>query len=167
MTLEFQKTLFSKKYELDNMVNEKIGEGLFEKEGYTKYTYFLNMPIIPTIYDIIRENILHKIHNVSPNDITILGYTLPLLRELDCYYRILSRENTKTMFETTEIMYLSALSDNEKWLDALRNELARNNYPQQHKIIRRTKYKNKKIHCPIIVYCRTLRKISREDRKML
>ncbi|WP_300744219.1 ATP-dependent helicase [Helicobacter sp. UBA3407] len=134
LTLEFQKTLFSKKYELDNMVNEKIGEGLFEKEGYTKYTYFLNMPIIPTIYDIIRENILHKIHNVSPNDITILGYTLPLLRELDCYYRILSRENTKTMFETTEIMYLSALSDNEKWLDALRNELARNNYPNNTKL---------------------------------
>lgn len=134
LTLEFQTTLFSKKYELDNMVNEKIGEGLFEKEGYTKYTYFLNMPIIPTIYDIIRENILHKIHNVSPNDITILGYTLPLLRELDCYYRILSRENTKTMFETTEIMYLSALSDNEKWLDALRNELARNNYPNNTKL---------------------------------
>lgn len=63
-----------------------------------------------------------------------LGYTLPLLRELDCYYRILSRENTKTMFETTEIMYLSALSDNEKWLDALRNELARNNYPNNTKL---------------------------------
>lgn len=134
LTLEFQRTLFNEKYELDYFTDEEKSSGLFAKEGTILYTYFLNMPIIPTIYDIIRENILHKIHNISPNDITILGYTLPLLRELDCYYRTLSRENTKTMFETIEIMYLSTLSNNEKWLNALREELIKNNYPKGTKL---------------------------------
>ncbi len=135
LTLEFQKTLFNEKYEIDSFTDEETSSNsLFDKEGYIKYTYFLNIPIIPTIYDIIRENIRHKIHNISPNDITILGYTLPLLREFDCYYRLLSRENTKTMFETTEIIYLSMLPNNEKWLARLKNELIQNNYPKRAKL---------------------------------
>lgn len=82
----------------------------FEKEGYVNYIYLSNAQIVSTLYTIVHENILNRINNVSPNDITILGYTTPLLREFDHYYRLLSREKTKTMFETPEIMYRNQLN---------------------------------------------------------
>ena len=112
MTIAFQRALFNEKYDIDDFL-EQNGIGLFdsfEKEGYVNYIYLSNAQIVSTLYTIVHENILNRINNVSPNDITILGYTTPLLREFDHYYRLLSREKTKTMFETPEIMYRNQLN---------------------------------------------------------
>jgi len=112
LTIAFQRALFNEKYYIDDFL-EQNGIGLFdsfEKEGYVNYTYLSNAQIVSTLYTIVHENILNRINNVSPNDITILGYTTPLLREFDHYYRLLSREKTKTMFETPEIMYRNQLN---------------------------------------------------------
>jgi superfamily I DNA/RNA helicase len=112
LTIAFQRALFNEKYDIDDFL-EQNGIGLFdsfEKEGYVNYIYLSNAQIVSTLYTIVHENILNRINNVSPNDITILGYTTPLLREFDHYYRLLSREKTKTMFETPEIMYRNQLN---------------------------------------------------------
>lgn len=136
LTIAFQKTLFSNKYDIDDF-SEQHEDGLFdsfEKEGYVNYIYLSNSQIVSTLYTIVHENIINKINNVSPNDITILGYTTPLLREFDHYYRLLSREKTKTMFETPEIMYRNQLNfineiDNP-WFDNIYEHLSKQHFPQ-------------------------------------
>lgn len=140
LALEFQKSRFGDKYELDDFNAENDG-GLFadvEKPGFINYIHLSNTQIVSTLYTIIRENILNKVNNVAPNDITVLGYTTPLLREFDHYYRLLSHEKTKTMFEIPEIMYLSRLNYlkpyEEVWYKSLFNQLRERNFPQDEKL---------------------------------
>lgn len=136
LTIAFQRALFKDKYEIDDF-SEQNGVGLFdafEKAGYVNYIYLSNAQIVSTLYTIVHENIINRINDVSPNDITILGYTTPLLREFDHYYRLLSREKTKTMFETPEIMYRNQLnfimeSDNP-WFNNIFKHLAQRHFPQ-------------------------------------
>ena len=140
LAVEFQKVRFGDKYELDDFNDENEG-GLFanmEKPGYVNYIHLSNTQIVSTLYAIIRENILNKVNNVAPNDITILGYTVPFLREFDHYYRLLSHEKTKTMFETPEIMYLSWLNflnpDQEPWYKSLFNQLWKLHFHEDEKL---------------------------------
>lgn len=139
LALEFQKVRFGDKYELDDFSVENEG-GLFaneEKPGFINYIHLSNTQIVSTLYTIIRQNILNKVNNVAPNDITIIGYTTPLLREFDHYYRLLSHEKTKTMFEVPEIMYLSRLNYlkpyEEAWYKSLFNQLWKCNFPKNEK----------------------------------
>lgn len=136
LTLAFQRTLFNGKYDIDDFSEQK-GGGLFdsfEKEGYVNYIYLSNAQIVSTLYTIIHENIINRINDVSPNDITVLGYTTPLLREFDHYYRLLSREKTKTMFETPEIMYRNRLNFIDEaenpWFTNIFKHLSKKNFPQ-------------------------------------
>lgn len=109
----FQKNIFGDKYDVDDF--SENGTYSFmgleeEKEGYVNYMYLQNHQPIKTLYNIIRGNILNKNSNVSPNDITILGYTSDLLRTFDLYYRYASREKTNSMLETVETMYMTHLN---------------------------------------------------------
>lgn len=73
--------------------------------------YLSQTNIVSTIYTIIHENILNNNnYKVSPNDITILGFTINQLKRFEAFYRFASGEKTKTMFETYEIMYLNRLN---------------------------------------------------------
>lgn len=137
LTLAFQQTLFNDKYDIDDF-SEQNGAGLFdalEKDGYVNYIYLSNAQIVSTLYTIVHENIINRINDVSPNDITILGYTTSLLREFDHYYRLRSREKTKTMFETPEIMYrhqLNFISETDNpWFNNIFNHLSKKHYPQK------------------------------------
>lgn len=69
-----------------------------------------NRDRVVALYNIIRGNILNKNSNISPNDITILGYTTKLLRIFDAYYRHASHEKTNSMLETIEVMYMVHLN---------------------------------------------------------
>ncbi len=140
LALAFQKVMFGNKYELDDFEDEN-GNGLFaftQKPGFVDYIYLSNAQLIPALYSIIRDSILNKVNNVAPNDITILGYTVPFLREFDHYYRLLSHEKTKTMFETPEIMYLSWLNflnpDQEPWYKSLFNQLWKLHFHEDEKL---------------------------------
>lgn len=137
LTLAFQQTLFNDKYDIDDF-SEQNGAGLFdalEKDGYVNYIYLSNAQIVSTLYTIVHENIINRINDVSPNDITILGYTTSLLREFDHYYRLRSREKTKTMFETPEIMYRHQLNfineTDNPWFNNIFNHLSKKHYPQK------------------------------------
>ncbi len=114
LAVEYQKNIFKDKYEIDTFnKNENQTELEFERNqlGYVNYMYLPNDKLVPSLYNIIHENILNKYNNeISRNDITILGYTLKQLREFEAYYRYASGEKTKTMFETLEIMYLDKLN---------------------------------------------------------
>lgn len=109
----FQKNVFGDKYDLDdfseNGTNSFFGQEQ-EKEGYINYMYLQEEQPITTLYNIIRGNILNKNASISPNDITILGYTTNLLRTFDLYYRYASRERTNSMLETVETMYMTHLN---------------------------------------------------------
>lgn len=109
----FQKSIFKEKYEADSFAeNGKIdffGQ-MQNKEGYVNYMKLSNEATIPTLYNIIRGNILNKESKTSPNDITILGFRTALLRDFEVYYRYKSREKTNSMLETIETMYMKHLN---------------------------------------------------------
>lgn len=124
LAYSFQRNIFKDKYDIDDFAENGIfklfGQEL-EKEGYINYIYLQGENPVKALYNIIRGNILNKNSTMSPNDITILGYTIPLLRIFDLYYRYSCREKTNTMFETIEAMYMVHL-----------NELGRNNNNQHN-----------------------------------
>lgn len=109
----FQRNIFGEKYDVDDF-SENGTYSFFgqeqDKEGYINYMYLQENKPIVALYNIIRGNILNKNSNISPNDITILGYTTNLLRTFDLYYRYASREKTNSMLETIEIMYMTHLN---------------------------------------------------------
>lgn len=79
----FQQNVFGDKYDTDDF-SENGSYDFFgqqqQKEGYINYMYLQDKNNIASLYTIIRGNILNKAGNISPNDITILGYTTGLLR---------------------------------------------------------------------------------------
>lgn len=109
----YQLNIFQNKYDIDNFdENNKIGPlGLtIDKIGYINYMYLSDTNTIATLYNIIRGNIINKVNDIAPNDITILGYTASQLRLFDCYYRYASRERVNSMLETIEAMYMTHLN---------------------------------------------------------
>lgn len=109
----FQSSIFGDKYDIDDFSENGTWDFFGQeqqKDGYINYMYLSDTNSIVTLYNIIRGNILNKVNNIAPNDITILGYTVNQLRIFDCYYRYASRERTNTMFETIEVMYMTHLN---------------------------------------------------------
>jgi superfamily I DNA/RNA helicase len=140
----FQKNIFGDKYDVDDF-SENGTYSFFgheqEKEGYINYMFLQNEHPITALYNIIRGNILNKNSNVSPNDITILGYTANLLREFDLYYRHASREKTNSMLETVEIMYMTHLnhigknkdnSPHSGWFNNICDHFKKKLFPNRH-----------------------------------
>lgn len=109
----FQNNIFAGKYEADDF--SENGKFTFlgneeEKEGYINYMYLQGQNPVIALYNIIRGNIVNKNADISPNDITVLGYTTNLLRRFDLFYRYSSREKTNSMIETIETMYMTHLN---------------------------------------------------------
>lgn len=138
----FQKDIFGDKYDVDNF-NENGTWNFFgveqQKEGLINYMYLSNTNTITALYNIIRGNILNKANNISPNDITILGYTAKQLRLFDCYYRYASRERTNSMLETIESMYMTHLNffgkekaDSGGWFKNISSHLTKKLYPKKN-----------------------------------
>ena len=129
LAVEYQKNIFRDKYEIDNF-NEKnqSNEIQFERnqQGYINYMFLSNSNSVSTLYTIIHENIVNKNSAISPNDITILGYTINLLKKFEAYYRYMSNEKTKTMFETWEMTYKLGLDRSNTG----KKELDKNNIPE-------------------------------------
>lgn len=140
----FQRGIFKDKYDVDDFSeNDTIGSlGLtIEKEGYINYIYLPEADTITALYNIIRGNILNKANNISPNDITILGYTINELRDFDCYYRYACREKTATMMETIEVMYMTHLNfigkneiENIAWFDNICSHLKKKLFSNRDKL---------------------------------
>ncbi|CDD83143.1 putative uncharacterized protein [Bacteroides sp. CAG:462] len=142
----FQRNIFADKYDIDDF--SENGKYRFfgqeeEKEGYINYMYLQNANPIPALYNIIRGNILNKNKKISPNDITILGYTTNLLRFFDLYYRYSSRERTNSMLETVEIMYMIHLNyigknndnnPNSNWFNNITKHLKKKLFPNRKQL---------------------------------
>ena len=142
----FQKNVFGEKYDVDDF-SENGSYSFFgqeqEKEGYINYMYLQDEQPVTALYNIIRGNILNKNSNISPNDITILGYTTNLLRTFDLYYRYASRERTNSMLETVEVMYMTHLnyigknSDNNPnagWFNNICEHFKKKLFPNRQKL---------------------------------
>lgn len=138
----FQHNIFKDKYDYDSMENGEDNDDFFgqelKKDGYLNYMYIENKCAsnIITLYNIIRGNIENKERNTSSNDITIIGFTITLLRMFDLYYRHSSHESTTTMFETIEYMYFvqQKLHDEKSgpnWFGNIRKELERKLFPNK------------------------------------
>ncbi len=139
----FQRNIFGEKYDVDDF-SENGAYSFFgqeqEKEGYINYMYLQENKPIVALYNIIRGNILNKNSNISPNDITILGYTTNLLRTFDMYYRYASRERTNSMLETIETMYMTHLNyigknkennPHSGWFDSITEHFKKKLFPNR------------------------------------
>lgn len=106
LTIEFQNDFFKDKYEIDNK-NEfyNILEIDFQKDhlGAINYIFLSDVDTVVSLYTIIYQNAINK--GIQPNDITILGNKISLLKKFDAYYRYSSNEKTNSMFETNEMIY--------------------------------------------------------------
>lgn len=113
LAIEFQKNVFRQKYEIDDFNDSKNQTEIqYERnqQGYVNYMFLEDTNVVSSLYTIIHENMLNEENkSISPNDITVLGYTIRQLQRFEAYYRYLSGEHVKTMFETYEIMYLTGL----------------------------------------------------------
>jgi hypothetical protein len=119
LAIHYQKDIFQDKYEIDNF-NEKANNLEFDfgrnQQGSLNYIHLTNTDNVASLYTIIHENAINK--DVPPNDITILGHSISLLKKFDAYYRYSSNEKTNTMFETFEMVYRMGL-----------NYIKQNNHP--------------------------------------
>ncbi len=142
----FQRNIFGEKYDVDDF-SENGTYSFFgqeqDKEGYINYMYLQKNKPIVALYNIIRGNILNKNSNISPNDITILGYTTNLLRTFDLYYRYASREKTNSMLETIEIMYMTHLNyigknkennPHSGWFNSICEQFKKKLFPNREKL---------------------------------
>ncbi len=138
----FQSTIFRDKYDIDDF-SENGTWNFFgqeqQKEGLINYMYLSNTDSVVALYNIIRGNIVNNANKISPNDITILGYTASQLRLFDCYYRYASRERTNSMLETIEAMYMTNLNylgkDMENaggWFKSISGHLSKKLFPKRN-----------------------------------
>lgn len=111
LAILYQKDIFQDKYEIDSF-NKKTEtlELAFERtqQGSINYIYLQDADSVSSLYTIIHENALNK--DIPPNDITILGNSISLLKKFEAFYRYSSNERTNTMFETYEMVYLMGLN---------------------------------------------------------
>lgn len=116
LAVGFQNEYFQDKYDIDTLAAESDQGLLFVRDelqhGSIKYIplFSLQDPII-SLNAIITGNIANKDNrNVHPNDITILGTNINLLKKIDSYYRYIGNGDTATMFETYDLMYIQHLN---------------------------------------------------------
>jgi hypothetical protein len=105
LAINFQKQNFTSKYEIDNF-NELSQQLLdYDNPSTINYIYFEdeNSIDISKLHELIKDYSVKL--NEHPNDITVLGFRISVLREFECYYRYKSKEKTNTMFETQEVWY--------------------------------------------------------------
>ena len=138
----FQSAIFRDKYDIDDF-SENGTWNFFgqeqQKEGLINYMYLSDTDSVVALYNIIRGNIVNNANMISPNDITILGYTASQLRLFDCYYRYASRERTNSMLETIEAMYMTHLNflgkDMENaggWFKSISGHLSKKLFPKRN-----------------------------------
>ena len=105
---------FRGKYEIDEIENDSEEGDLpmkVEKEAFLNYMFFDGKEdSLATLYSIVRGIITDKEKRIAPNDITVLGYRISLLRKFDLFYRHMSREKVNAMLETVESMYMEHLN---------------------------------------------------------
>lgn len=106
LAILYQKEIFRDKYDIDTFNQHDSNleiEFTRNQQGSINYIYLPDADSVSSLYTIIHENAINK--DVPPNDITILGNSIVLLRKFDAFYRYASNERTNTMFETNELVY--------------------------------------------------------------
>lgn len=114
LALGFQQTYFKGKYEIDSTLTYEqdslfMGQNL--QQGYLNYMFLKNENPIQSVFNIIEGNIQNRIHEVSINDITVLGVEFDFLKLFETYYRYKTGRRTTTMFETYEMMFLQGIRE--------------------------------------------------------
>ena len=112
IAVNFQKRLFINKYDIDDYDSQLTIS--FDKPSHINYIYISPENKVDKVFSLIRD-ISQKL-NEHPNDIAALGFTIKLLRNLDCYYRYKTNEKTNAMFETQEVwfkLFLDAFNPDE------------------------------------------------------
>ncbi len=107
LAISFQKEFFTNKYEIDSFNTQT--KFSFEAESHINYLYLPTSSGLDGLYNSINEVSIQL--NEHPNDIAVLGFSIKLLRNLDCYYRYKSNEKTNAMFETQEVWFKLLIND--------------------------------------------------------
>ena len=115
LAVGFQNVFFSDKYDIDTLVSPEDAGSLFTRDELQKGTIrYINLslpdPVI-ALNIIISGNIVNDENkNINPNDITVLGSSIELLKKFDAYYRYKGNLKTASMFETYDLMFIRHLN---------------------------------------------------------
>ena len=115
LAVGFQNVFFSDKYDIDTLVSPEDAGSLFTRDELQKGTIrYINLslpdPVI-ALNTIISGNIVNDENkNINPNDITVLGSSIELLKKFDAYYRYKGNLKTASMFETYDLMFIRHLN---------------------------------------------------------
>lgn len=115
LAVGFQNFYFRDKYDIDTLVSQEDQTSLFSRDelqkGSIRYIYLTSPDPIKALNTIIGGNISNpENENINPNDITILGSTVELLKKFDSYFRYIGNGKTTTMFETYDLMFIQHLN---------------------------------------------------------
>lgn len=108
LTKEFQKKYFEDKYFIDDDM-ESIDE-----ISYGEIQYF-NIPIEKKggLLTEVADQLNEIDQSLIRQETTVLGFSIELLREIENFFRLRSKHETQTMFETNEIYYKSLYDINK------------------------------------------------------
>lgn len=108
---EFQNEFFEKKYELDKAIPKQ--QEIDFNEEIIEYYKFNDSDTIANLSNFIIDK--YKENKMQPQNICILAHTNQLLRELDKAIRNITKQRTRTTFETQE-MYKFLKDENKEEL---------------------------------------------------
>lgn len=108
---EYQKKFLSNKYDLDSSLEKQTELHFFDKNlsksiDYIEISKPNKLEKIISLIQLIEDLSQNKFNNINPNDITILGVEIKLLRLIDAIYRHTTGCKSETVFETIEFMIL-------------------------------------------------------------
>ncbi len=116
---EFQKKFLSNKYEIDTFLEKQTEFHFGEKKNgksidYVEITETNKAQRVMKLILLIEDLINNKFEDISPNDITLLGSAIYLIRMVDAVYRYRTGWKTETVFETYEYMIMIWLDKHPK-----------------------------------------------------
>jgi hypothetical protein len=119
LAVNYQKLFFGSKYDIDSFNTQTAMS--FGIESKLSYLYMPYNDGIGGLYSVIKKASIQ--FNEHPNDIAVLGFTIDLLRGLECFYRYKSNERTNAMFETQEVWFkllLDSFKEDERIKSGIR-----------------------------------------------
>ena len=116
IAVKYQRQNFGDRYNLDDF-DKRSPQTRIDYSGPSSIKYHFyegdRTMNIQGLYDLVKQYTVEL--DEHPNDITVLGFRVDVLREFECYYRYTSSERTNLMFETQEIWYKLFLQTFKKY----------------------------------------------------
>lgn len=115
LAILIQERFFRDKYLIDDFNKSNQLEIDFVKPPTLDYLFLPDSKVLDVnhLYETVKT--YSEALDEHPNNMTVLGFSISLLREFDSFYRYKTNEKTNVMFETQEVWYKLFLTTFKKY----------------------------------------------------